>query len=82
MSLHRAKTQKNIIIIIIIIIFTTMKTSNLTLHLVHLQEALEKVFSSDFKTTSCPVVIDFLIRHGLISPETGNCSTTKEQDVD
>ncbi|XP_021916856.1 uncharacterized protein YJR142W isoform X3 [Zootermopsis nevadensis] len=34
------------------------------------KEALEKVFSSDFKTTSCPVVIDFLIRHGLISPET------------
>jgi len=36
-----------------------------------LQDALEKVFSSEFKTTSCPVVIDFLIRHGLISPETG-----------
>jgi hypothetical protein len=47
-------------------------------NLVCLQEALEKVFSSDFKTTSCPVVIDFLIRHGLISPETGNFSTTKE----
>jgi len=40
-------------------------------HLTCLQDALEKVFSSEFKTTSCPVVIDFLIRHGLISPETG-----------
>lgn len=34
-------------------------------------ECLEKVFSPDFKTTSCPVVIDFLIRHGVITPENG-----------
>ncbi|GLH16562.1 Uncharacterized protein YJR142W [Gryllus bimaculatus] len=32
-------------------------------------QALEKVFSTEFKTTSCPVVVDFLIRHGKISPE-------------
>ncbi|PSN54722.1 hypothetical protein C0J52_04864 [Blattella germanica] len=41
-----------------------------TFELLPANEALEKVFSSEFKTTSCPVVIDFLIRHGLISPET------------
>lgn len=34
-------------------------------------ECLEKLFSPDFKTTSCPVVIDFLIRHGVITPENG-----------
>lgn len=34
-------------------------------------ECIEKVFSADFKTTSCPVVIDFLIRHGVITPENG-----------
>ncbi|XP_055906490.1 uncharacterized protein LOC129941790 [Eupeodes corollae] len=32
-------------------------------------ECIEKVFTPDFKTTSCPVVIDFLIRHGYITPE-------------
>ncbi|XP_053675784.1 uncharacterized protein LOC128726028 [Anopheles nili] len=32
-------------------------------------ECLERVFMPDFKTTSCPVVIDFLIRHGIITPE-------------
>ncbi|XP_058126206.1 uncharacterized protein LOC131287857 [Anopheles ziemanni] len=32
-------------------------------------ECLERVFEPDFKTTSCPVVIDFLIRHGIITPE-------------
>lgn len=35
------------------------------------KECLEKVFSSEFKTTSCPVVIDFMIRHGVITPENG-----------
>uniref|UniRef100_A0A182SJX4 Nudix hydrolase domain-containing protein n=1 Tax=Anopheles maculatus TaxID=74869 RepID=A0A182SJX4_9DIPT len=34
-------------------------------------ECLERVFMPDFKTTSCPVVIDFLIRHGIITPENG-----------
>lgn len=36
-------------------------------------ECLEKLFSPEFKTTSCPVVIDFLIRHGVITPENGGC---------
>lgn len=35
------------------------------------KECIEKLFSADFKTTSCPVVIDFLIRHGVITPENG-----------
>lgn len=39
--------------------------------LLTVQECLEKVFSPEFKTTSCPVVIDFLIRHGVITPENG-----------
>nr|XP_018902702.1 PREDICTED: uncharacterized protein YJR142W [Bemisia tabaci] len=33
------------------------------------KEVLERCFTPDFKTTSCPVVLDFLIRHGEISPE-------------
>lgn len=33
------------------------------------KECIERVFTPDFKTTSCPVVIDFLIRHGYITPE-------------
>ncbi|GLV47641.1 uncharacterized protein CBL_20968 [Carabus blaptoides fortunei] len=28
------------------------------------------MFTSDFKTTSVPVVLDFMIRHGLITAET------------
>lgn len=32
---------------------------------------LEKVFSPDFKTTSCPVVLDFLIRKGVVTAENG-----------
>ena len=36
------------------------------------KQCLERIFSSDFKTTSCPVVIDFLIRHGYITPENGS----------
>lgn len=34
-------------------------------------ECLERAFGPEFKTTSCPVVIDFLIRHGFITPENG-----------
>lgn len=37
-------------------------------------ECIEKLFAPDFKTTSCPVVIDFLIRHGVITPENGTLS--------
>lgn len=34
------------------------------------RDCYECLFSSDFKTTSVPVVLDFLIRHGLVTPET------------
>lgn len=34
-------------------------------------QCLEKVFSPEFKTTSCPVVLDFLIRRGVITAENG-----------
>lgn len=34
-------------------------------------ECVEKILSPEFKTTSCPVVLDFLIRHGVITPENG-----------
>ncbi|XP_066993580.2 uncharacterized protein [Anabrus simplex] len=40
-----------------------------TFELLPANEIIEKVLSPGFKTTSCPVVIDFLIRHGLITPE-------------
>lgn len=33
------------------------------------KDCLERVFAPDFKTTSCPVIIDFMIRHGIITPE-------------
>ncbi|XP_017780484.1 PREDICTED: nudix hydrolase 24, chloroplastic [Nicrophorus vespilloides] len=32
-------------------------------------QCVERLFSPDFKTTSIPVILDFLIRHGLVSPE-------------
>lgn len=41
------------------------------------KECIEKIFSRDFKTTSCPVVIDFLIRHGVITPENGKKKYSK-----
>lgn len=34
-------------------------------------ECLERCFAPDFKTTSCPVLLDFMIRHGIITPENG-----------
>ncbi|KMY91498.1 uncharacterized protein YJR142W isoform X1 [Drosophila simulans] len=33
------------------------------------KDCVERVFTSDFKTTSAPVVIDFLIRHGHITAD-------------
>jgi 8-oxo-dGTP pyrophosphatase MutT (NUDIX family) len=39
--------------------------------LLSIDECLEKVFSPEFKTTGCPVFIDFLIRHGIVTPENG-----------
>ncbi|OXA41704.1 nudix hydrolase 20, chloroplastic isoform X2 [Folsomia candida] len=35
--------------------------------LVTVEEAMEIVKSSKFKTTSCPVILDFLVRHGFIN---------------
>ncbi|KAG8225305.1 hypothetical protein J437_LFUL001919 [Ladona fulva] len=35
------------------------------------KELQEKILTPEFKTTSCPVVVDFLIRHGLVTPENG-----------
>ena len=35
------------------------------------KECYERMFSSDFKTTSVPVVLDFLIRHGVVTANDG-----------
>ncbi|XP_050528182.1 uncharacterized protein LOC126898284 [Daktulosphaira vitifoliae] len=37
--------------------------------LLTIDETITKLLSSDFKTTSCPVVLDFLVRHAIITPE-------------
>lgn len=42
-----------------------------TFELLPAAQCLEKLFSADFKTTSVPVALDFLIRHGLVTPENG-----------
>ena len=39
--------------------------------LLPVSECLERVLSPHFKTTSIPVSLDFLIRHGYITPENG-----------
>lgn len=51
-----------------VILLTTQKK---LVKLVLFQDALARVLSKDFKTTSCPVVLDFLIRHGIITPDSG-----------
>lgn len=38
------------------------------------------MFSDEFKTTSVPVVLDFMIRHGLINPEKGTVRSTLQRD--
>lgn len=40
-----------------------------TFELLPAEQCLEKLFCADFKTTSVPVALDFLIRHGLVTPE-------------
>ncbi|XP_015512510.2 uncharacterized protein [Neodiprion pinetum] len=40
-----------------------------TFELLPVKECLERVLSPEFKTTSVPVVLDFLIRHGYITAE-------------
>jgi len=37
--------------------------------LVTVAECMERINSPDFKTTSIPVILDFLIRHGVVNPE-------------
>lgn len=53
------------------LIVTETNTKHQDCIIVLLQEALVRVMSSDFKTTSCPVVLDFLIRHSMITPDSG-----------
>lgn len=36
-------------------------------------KCIEKMLADDFKTTSAPVVLDFLIRHGVLTAENGKC---------
>lgn len=43
-------------------------------------QCLDKVFSPEFKTTSCPVVLDFLIRRGVITAENGESIHTNVSD--
>nr|CAG4651840.1 EOG090X06MA [Triops cancriformis] len=40
--------------------------------LVPVQEVMERIHDPEFKTTSCAVTLDFLIRHGFINSENGN----------
>ncbi|CAG9862395.1 unnamed protein product [Phyllotreta striolata] len=40
-----------------------------TFELLPASQCLEKMLTADFKTTSTPVALDFLIRHGIVSPE-------------
>ncbi|KAK0167098.1 hypothetical protein PV327_004541 [Microctonus hyperodae] len=40
-----------------------------TFELLPVNECLERILSPHFKTTSIPVALDFLIRHGYITPE-------------
>ncbi|CAB0029540.1 unnamed protein product [Trichogramma brassicae] len=40
-----------------------------TFELLPVSECLERILSSNFKTTSVPVSLDFFIRHGVITPE-------------
>lgn len=45
---------------------------------------MERMQRPDYKTTSIPVTLDFLIRHGFISPENGKvelCSGELATDV-
>jgi hypothetical protein len=39
--------------------------------LVPIDKVAEKISSYEFKTTSCSIAIDFLIRHGVVNAENG-----------
>ncbi|KAJ8980767.1 hypothetical protein NQ317_016016 [Molorchus minor] len=40
-----------------------------TFELLSAEQSIERILSPDFKTTSAPITLDFLIRHGVITPE-------------
>lgn len=42
-----------------------------TFELLSVNECIERIISTHFKTTAVPVALDFLIRHGCITPENG-----------
>lgn len=44
---------------------------NLSLAFEFFQDAVQLLLSSVFKTTSCPVLLDFLIRHQVITQDSG-----------
>ena len=37
--------------------------------LVPIAQVMERLLSPDYKTTSCPTTLDFLIRHGHLNPD-------------
>ena len=37
--------------------------------LVPVSQVMERILTSDYKTTSCPVTLDFLIRHGFLNSD-------------
>lgn len=45
-----------------------------TFELLPAKQCLEKILTDDFKTTSSPVTLDFLIRHGVVTAENGKCN--------
>lgn len=45
-----------------------------TFELLPADQCLNKILTDDFKTTSTPVALDFLIRHGVVTAENGEFS--------
>jgi hypothetical protein len=39
--------------------------------LVPIADVAKKICSDEYKTTSCPIAIDFLVRHGVVHAENG-----------
>lgn len=48
-----------------------------TFELLPAKQCLEKILTEDFKTTSSPVALDFLIRHGVVTAENGKYPSVK-----
>lgn len=53
-----------------------------TFELLPVNECLERILSSHFKTTSVPVALDFLIRHGYITAENGEHILEQRQSIE